>query len=92
MRRLRSIMEDFSRSQMEFENLIGQDDPPTDVDGNIETSQQARRAPSRAASSREDPDPEEEPFFPENMPDGQSFEEAERELFGNLDDDDDDHG
>ena len=92
MRRLRSIMEDFSRSQMEFENLIGQDDPPTDVDGNIETPQQARRAPSRAASSREDPDPEEEPFFPENMPDGQSFEEAERELFGNLDDDDDDHG
>ena len=92
MRRLRSIMEDFSRSQMEFENLIGQDDPPIDADGNIETPQQAQRPPSRAASSREDPDPEEEPFFPENMPDGQSFEDAERELFGNLDDDDDDHG
>ena len=32
MRRLRSIMKDFSRYQMEFENLIGQEDPPIDAD------------------------------------------------------------
>ena len=29
-------MEDYSKSQKELENLIGQDDPPTDVDENIE--------------------------------------------------------
>ena len=92
MRRLRSIMEDFSRSQMEFENLIGQDDPPIDIDEDIEDQQPASRTRSRAASSREDPDPEEEPHFPDSMPDGRSFEEAERELFGDLDEDDDHHG
>ena len=92
MHRLRSIMEDFARSQMEFENLIGQDDPPIDVEGNIATKQPVQRTPSRAASSREDPDHEEEPFFPDDLPDGRSFEDAERELFGNLDDDDDHHG
>ena len=92
MRRLRSIMEDFSGSQMEFENLIGQDGPPIDVDDDTENQQPARRAPSRAASSCEDPDPEEEPHFPDSMPDGRSFEDAERELFGDLDDDDDHHG
>ena len=38
---------------MEFENLIGQRDPPIDVEGNIETQQPVQRTPSRAASSRE---------------------------------------
>ena len=92
MRRLHSIMEDFSRSQTEFENLLGQDDLPIDAGGNIEPHQPVQRTPSRAASSREDPDPVEEPFFPDNMPDRRSFEDAECELFGDLDDDDDHHG
>ena len=58
MRRLRSVM-DFSRSQMEFENLIEQDDPPIDIDEDNEDQQSARRTRSRKASSREDSDPEE---------------------------------
>ena len=36
-------MEDFSRSQMEFENLIGQDDPPIDIDEDNEDQQLASR-------------------------------------------------
>ena len=87
MRRLRAIMEDFARSQMEFENLIGQDDPPID-DGEDGHHQEQRRT-SRAASSQEDPEQEQ---FPDSMPDGRSFDEAERELFGDLDDDDHHHG
>ena len=53
MRRLSSIIEEFSRSQQEFENLIGQDDPPIDGEG---LRRDASRAPSRATSSREDCD------------------------------------
>jgi len=87
MRRLRAIMEDFARSQMEFENLIGQDDPP--IDDGEDGHHQERRRTSRAASSQEDPEQEQ---FPDSMPDGRSFDEAERELFGDLDDDDHHHG
>ena len=72
---------------MEVENLIGQDDSPIDVDENIETQQPSLRKSSRAASSCEDPDLEEEPHFPDSMPDGRSFEDAECELFGDLDED-----
>ena len=89
MRRLRSVMEDLSRSLMEFENLIGQDDPPIDIDEDNEGQQPASRIQSRTASSREDPEPEEETRFLDSMPDRRSFEEAERELFGDLDEDDD---
>ena len=81
MRRLSSIIEEFSRSQLEFENLIGQDDPPTDGDG-----LRRDRASSRAASSREDPDPEADP---DHLPDGRSRDEVERDLFGDYAEDDD---
>jgi hypothetical protein len=82
MRRLRSIIEDFARSQMEFENLIGQDDPP-EVEDNSDGAR--GRSPSRTSSRMDDPDPEAEPT---RMTDGRSFEEAERELFGDLGEDD----
>ena len=81
MRRLSSIIEEFSRSQLEFENLIGQDDPPTDGDG-----LRRDRASSRAASSREDPDPEADP---DHLPDGRSRDDVERDLFGDYAEDDD---
>ena len=50
MRRLCSIMEDFSKSQMEFENLIGQDDPPIDTDEDNENQQPASMTRFREAS------------------------------------------
>ena len=57
--------------------MIGQDDPPIDIEGYIETQQPVRRTPSRAASSHEDPDPEGEVFFPDDMKDRRSqIEEA----------------
>ena len=43
MRRLRSIRENFSRSQIEIESLIGQDGPSIDIDKNNEDQQPARR-------------------------------------------------
>ena len=64
---------------MEFEKLIGHDNPPIDIEEDNEDQQPASRTRSRAVSSREDPDPEEEPHFPDNMLDGRSFEEDEGE-------------
>ena len=75
MRRLRAIMEDFAKSQMEFENLLGQEDPPRQQGpGDIFPVPPGRTRPT---IHQEGDLPEED-----EQRDERSRDDIERELFG----------
>ena len=76
MRRLRAIMEDFAKSQMEFENLLGQEDPPRQQGpGDIFIPVPPTR--TRPTIQEEGDLPEED-----EQRDERSRDDIERELFG----------